>query len=288
LSKYYKKRVREIANHTFALNDLVHVTRGFYKGQAGRIISKSLNSVSIKSSQGIVTVNVGDVAAGSSPIPIPPAENVYPFKPGQTVRVNRRTSQHDGKSAIYLGPDPDYSAIARVRLAMSPYTIVTFYFSDLVEVPEVTAKPKEAPFLSTTSRVEGKQIHFDDVKIGDTITSTRTYKSGDVETSVIHTGVVSKRGFSGLYTSDSNCINPRGTETLTLVKAAVEKDELLETLKSFQSNTVLVFSTSVTFSYTAVKTGQSWILTASSGSTRTITSGKLREIIGNRKYTKVN
>jgi RNase P/RNase MRP subunit p29 len=253
--------------------DLVHITRGLYKGRAGRVISKSLNSVSIKGAEGVTTVNKGDVAQGFSEIPLPPEPIIFTI--GDRVRINRSTSLHSGKTGTYTGLSHVTNTAGVVELDDEDKTVV-LYFSDLVKIPK-------RPF-----RVEGRLISYGDIKVGDTITSTSKRNKDGVNETVVRTGTVYVIGPLTIRTREGAPINYSNESTYVLDKAAEPVDERLEELKNYPANTILSFSRGFTLKYTAVKnTNGSWILNEVHGTSQTITTKKLRDLIGSSPVVKL-
>jgi hypothetical protein len=263
-----------MSNAVHNIGDLVHITRGFYRGRAGRIISSSLNSVSIKTAQGVTTVNRGDIASGSSPVPLPPQTSnpQYKFNPGDMVVITREGHSNFGERAKYIRPSMSFTDIAILEFVDSGERSAQ-YFSHFELAPD-------------TKRVEGKEIDYKDVEVGDTITSKKSFTDQGVEVVIVRTGVVSSKNWNTLYTKDSGTINNSLRSTLILVKKAPEVNKTLKTLEDYPLATVITFSTTQT--YTAVKTNSGWILTASNGSTQSVTSERLSTIIGTRSFRKIN
>ena len=254
------------------IGDLVHVTRGYYKGRAGRVISKSLNSVSLKTPQGVTTVTRGDVASGSSPIPLPPVDNRFKYKAGDKVTINRYTSLHHTETATFVKPSESSDSLAIVTLDKSGDRAI-FYFSDL----ELTPK-----------RIIGKAIEYADIKENDIITSTSKQVRDGVTETVVRTGTVAVVGPMTIRTKEGGPINYSTSSTYVLDGIAPTVDTLLESLNNYPLGTVIKYETGVTLKWTGVKTGAGWIVTESRGDSRNLTTEKLRTVIGSRSIRKIN
>lgn len=256
------------------IGDLVHVTRGYYKGRTGRVISRSLNSVSIRTGQGVTTVTRGDVAMGSSPVPLPPVDNRYRFKAGDKVIINEPTSVDNGETGVFVKTSESSENIAIVRIDKKDKTNV-FYFDSIELVPK---------------RVIGQAIAYEDIKENDIITSTTKKEKDGVKETVIRTGIVAVVGPLTIRTREGAPITyDSDRSTYVLDGIDTPKDTLLETLIAYPLGTVITYATGLTLKWTGVKTGAGWIVTDEArGETRTLTTEKLRTVIGTRSIRKIN
>jgi ribosomal protein L24 len=254
------------------IGDLVHVTRGYYKGRTGRVISRSLNSVSIRTGQGVTTVTRGDIAMGSSPIPLPPVDNRYRFKAGDKVIINEPTSADNGETGVFVKTSESSENIAIVRIDKKDKTNV-FYFDSIELAPK---------------RVIGQAIAYEDIKENDIITSTTKKDEGGVKETVVRTGTVAVVGPLTVRTKEGSPINHSNKSTFVLDGIAPPVDTLLEALRGYPLGTVIKYNTGITLDWTGVKTGAGWIVTESRGNSQTLTTEKLRTVIGTRSIRKIN